>query len=76
MAKEFFQKLKSLNYKIAVVNSANEEIKALDSLNTKTTAVFNKQYRSGLKSLTYEKDSLAIIELVDYRPNFIKYKSY
>jgi hypothetical protein len=55
------------------VNSANEEIKALDSLDTKNKAVYTskeKEYASQFKV-----DSLASINLVEVKPNYLKYKS-
>ncbi|MDT0539571.1 YfhO family protein [Croceitalea sp. P059] len=60
---------------IVGVNNADEEIKALDTLNTKEYAVFNKATYADLNELTYQKDSLASINLIDFRPNLIKYKS-
>jgi hypothetical protein len=52
--------------------NANEEIKALDSLNTKEKAVY-----SGFKGVpkSFVVDSLASIKVIEYRPNYIKYKS-
>ncbi len=61
------------------VETANAEILTLDSLNTKIRAVlnvsqFNKDYNSeGIPSFTV--DSLATIQLVDYKPNYLKYTS-
>ncbi|MDT0607401.1 hypothetical protein [Croceitalea rosinachiae] len=55
------------------VNNADEEIKALDTLNTKTDAVINRQKFPTLTNLSYDLDSLATIQLVDYRPNYLKY---
>lgn len=55
------------------VESANAEIKALDSLDTKNMAVYThkqKEYTSQFKV-----DSLASIKLVDVKPNYLKYKS-
>jgi hypothetical protein len=52
--------------------NANEEIKSLDSLDTKTKAVY-----SGFDGLpnTFKVDSLASIKLVEYKPNYLKYES-
>ncbi|WP_347926073.1 YfhO family protein [Pontimicrobium sp. SW4] len=57
------------------VDTANEEIMALDSLNTKTTAVLNKAQFNIIPDVTYQVDSLAGIRLIDYKPNYLKYES-
>lgn len=56
------------------VNNADEEIIALDSLNTKNTAVVNTKYKSELKK-DYQIDSLATISLTDYKANKLTYRS-
>lgn len=56
------------------VNSANEEIKALDSLDTKIKAVYHSETSKKFPS-TYKVDSLASIKLVSYKPNYLKYES-
>ena len=65
--------------KLEVVNTANDEIKALDSLNNKNTAVINNyDFGSKFKSdefPIYEVDSLAKIDLIEVRPNYLKYQS-
>ncbi len=61
------------------VNNANEEIQALDSLDNKKIAVFNKiqfgiKYKSeGIPN--FKVDSLASIKVLEYKPNYIKYDS-
>ncbi len=56
------------------LSSANEEIKALDSLDTKTIAVTTMT--EDVKGIVkYQVDSLASIELKDVRPNYLKYES-
>ncbi|WP_242204619.1 YfhO family protein [Aestuariivivens insulae] len=59
------------------LNSANDEILALDSLDTKTKAVYTvsklektKDYRS-----TFVVDSTASIKLTEHRPNYLKYQT-
>jgi uncharacterized membrane protein YfhO len=55
------------------VASANDEIKALDKLDTKNKAVYrlnDKAYASQFKV-----DSLASIKLIDVKPNYLKYES-
>jgi hypothetical protein len=58
------------------VNSADEEMKALDSLNTKDVAIINPL---SLKAKTnfkdFKRDSLASIKLDIYKPNNLKYTS-
>ncbi|PQJ79047.1 YfhO family protein [Polaribacter porphyrae] len=61
--------------KVLTVTSANEEIKALDSLNTKTIAVLNVNKFNEVGNLTFDKDSTATIELIEYDLNKLIYKS-
>jgi hypothetical protein len=61
--------------KIIEVNSADEEIASLDSLDVLKEAVVNTQVVSGLKDLNFERDSLASITLEEYNPNVLKYVS-
>lgn len=59
--------------KINWVNSSDEEMKILDSLDTKNIAVMNvktNEYKGN-----FEKDSTASIQLKTYRPNYLKYTS-
>ncbi|MFD0988760.1 YfhO family protein [Mariniflexile jejuense] len=56
------------------VASANEEIKALDSLDNKNKAVYNSEVYKNLKT-NYLVDSLASVKLVSYKPNYLKYES-
>ncbi|MDY7396597.1 YfhO family protein [Aureibaculum sp. 2210JD6-5] len=60
---------------VEFVNSADEEIIALDSLNTKQKVIVNAEFRSQLKEAPFAKDSLASIKLTDYQPNVLKYES-
>jgi hypothetical protein len=60
---------------IKVVSSANEEIKALDSLVSKGEAVINKNNISEEFKTKYAIDSLARIELTSYDANDLKYES-
>ncbi|TDP59295.1 YfhO family protein [Flavobacterium dankookense] len=62
--------------KIQYVNSADEEMKALDKLDTKNVAVtqdFNNTKLGDPKKFT--KDSLSTIKLDLYKPNHLKYTS-
>ena len=63
--------------KLKVVKTADEEMKALDSLRTKDVAVINPTALK-IKGKTFgdfQRDSLAKIDLIEYKPNHIKYKS-
>lgn len=53
------------------VNSANDEMMALDSLNTKIKAVTTQE----LASSNFNVDSLSTIDILDYKPNYLKYNS-
>lgn len=62
--------------KVKVVNSADEEMKALDSLQTDDEATFMKPaLTKGLLNFETGKDSLSAIELISYKPNHLKYVS-
>jgi hypothetical protein len=64
------------------VESANKEIKKLDSLNTKISAVLSdnltdSSYLNEVAKIktSYEVDSTASIILNEFKPNFLRYKS-
>ena len=56
------------------VNSADEEIMALDSIDTKKEAIINVEGVKDLK-LQYQADSLATMNLTSYKANELKYQS-
>ncbi len=59
---------------VKLVQSADEEMKALNKLDTKNVAIVNsKDFNNGSK--TFQKDSLATIILDSYKPNYLKYTS-
>ncbi|WP_434036147.1 YfhO family protein [Formosa sp. 4Alg 33] len=58
--------------RVETVDSANEEIQKLDSLNTKHVAVSTSK---SIKYTTNVIDSTASIQAIEYKPNYIKYKS-
>jgi len=62
--------------KVKVVNSADEEMKALNSLKTKDEATYMKPALTKV-ALNFEtgKDSTSTIELTSYKPNHLKYTS-
>jgi hypothetical protein len=59
---------------VKLVNSADAEMKSLDSLDSKNVAVVNKK-EFKIKNSAFAKDSLATIILENYKPNFLKYTS-
>jgi hypothetical protein len=60
---------------IILVDSADEEIKGLDSLQTKVSAVVHKDFVNLVDGIDIGKDITASIELLEYRPNELRYKS-
>lgn len=61
--------------KVKFVKSADEEMKALDSLDTKNEVVINSLVNDYKGATTISKDSTAMINLVAYQPNHLKYVS-
>lgn len=62
------------NYRL--VPNANEEMKAMETLNPKQTAVIDQRYANDLKGLTsIQSDSTNSIKLVAYEPDRMKYES-
>jgi hypothetical protein len=62
--------------KVKFVNSSDEEMKALDSLDTKNEVIVNqKEFGTQLKNTIFVKDSLATITMNSYKPNHLKYTS-
>ena len=66
--------------KVKFVKSADEEMKALNTLNSKEEVVMNeKNYSDYFKGTDFpskfEKDSTATIQLTSYKPNHLKYVS-
>ncbi len=61
---------------IKQLDSANDEITILDSLDTKNIAVTTMgAITSGIKEKIFAVDSAASIELTDFKPNYLKYQS-
>lgn len=63
--------------KLKPVESANAEIRGLDSLNTKRVALIDqsKQTDLNITQNSFKVDSLAHINVEEYQPNYIKYKT-
>ncbi|MGB3144573.1 MAG: YfhO family protein, partial [Maribacter sp.] len=57
------------------VPNADAEIMALDSLDTKNTAVLNTSKFEGFNELQFQVDSTASISLTNYEPNHLTYAS-
>lgn len=57
------------------VDNADKEIAALNTLDVKTTAVVDKRFEDKLTGFSITPDSTATIELTEYKPNMLKYKS-
>ncbi|NHM07166.1 YfhO family protein [Flavobacterium sp. CYK-4] len=62
--------------RVKFAQNADQEMKDLDSLDTKNIAVVNqKEFGSMLVHQNFQKDSLAYISLKSYEPNHLKYRS-
>ena len=62
--------------KVKFVNSPDEEMKALDKLDSKNELVVNqKEFGTQLKTNSFVKDTLSSIKLISYKPNHLKYVS-
>ncbi len=55
------------------VQSADDEIKALETLDTKKMAVVNTAKVRGINRTNFQTDSLTTISLTDYKPNHLTY---
>ncbi len=60
---------------IEFVDTANEEIRALDSLNTKEKVIVTQNYKAELDHLSLKKDSTASIVLTNYKANEMTYRT-
>lgn len=61
--------------KVDIVENADAEIAALNTINPLETAVVDKRFANDLKGFTPHKDSAASIVLEKYRPNRLTYKT-
>lgn len=62
--------------RVSIVNTADEEMKALTRLDSKNAAVINKtKFPDAVTKTTFVKDSTATIKLTAYEPNYLKYIS-
>ncbi|WP_281240222.1 YfhO family protein [Flavobacterium praedii] len=60
---------------VKLVTNPDEEMKALDKVNSKNLAIINGNEFSEIKNKAFAKDSSATITLDDYQPNKLKYTS-
>lgn len=60
---------------VKLVENADAEIEALNTINPLATAVVDQRFASELAGFTPRRDSLATIELTHYRPNRLTYQS-
>ncbi|MBF0576716.1 hypothetical protein [Dysgonomonas sp. GY617] len=56
-------------------DNADKEIEALNTLDVGSTAIVDKRFENQLSGFTIVPDSTATIELTEYKPNTLKYKS-
>ena len=61
---------------VMLVDSANEEIMALEEINTKKTAVLNRKFEEFLPAKGFKADEKAQIELTAYSPNELTYQYF
>jgi hypothetical protein len=58
---------------LVVVDNANEECDALNTLDLHTTAVLDRKFAANVPNLTPGRDSLASVVLTKYTPEYIEY---
>jgi len=57
---------------VKVANSADQEMEFLENLDKKTAIIREQNFSKN----TFTTDSLSKIKLIDYKPNYLKYKSF
>jgi len=60
---------------INIVETADQEIKALDSLDTKNNVVLNSEFKNQVQDFKFQQDSTASITLTNYKANYLTYES-
>jgi hypothetical protein len=58
-----------------IVENADEEIAALNTIDPKKTAVVDERYASTIGELRITPDTVGKIILTEYKPNYLKYQS-
>ncbi|MBT8185239.1 MAG: YfhO family protein [Eudoraea sp.] len=61
--------------KLIEVQSADEEITTLDSIDLKNEAVINTKVFNKINRFNFQKDSTALVTLTDYKPNHLTYRT-
>ncbi|HNY03755.1 MAG TPA: YfhO family protein, partial [Bacteroidales bacterium] len=56
-----------------IVANADEEIKALDQVNSPAMVVIDKRFAPYVEGKSFVRDSTATITLTEYKPNYLKY---
>lgn len=59
----------------AIVETSDEELLSLDTLNTKQTAVIHKDFQTQINQNKFVVDSSASIKLVEAQPNYMYYET-
>lgn len=59
----------------AIVETSDEELLSLDTLNTKQTAVIHKEFQTQINQNKFVVDSSASIKLVEAQPNYMYYET-
>lgn len=57
------------------VDNADKEIESINTIDPLKTAILNKKFEADLSGFKIVTDSTAHIELTEYKPNLLKYKS-
>lgn len=61
---------------VKMVQTADQEMKAMDDFDSKTTAIYNvNTFKNIALKSTYQIDSTSSIKLITYKPNYLKYES-
>lgn len=60
---------------ILLAENADDELRLLDSLDTKKTAVIHRQFKDELPFQKIERDSAASIDLASYKPDHLVYET-
>ncbi len=58
-----------------LVNNADEELAALSDFDPQKLAVVDKRFKDQVENYTPGKDSAALIKLIEYQPNALKYQT-
>lgn len=60
---------------VMLAETANDEMRLLDSLDTKSTAIIHRDFLVQIPSKKIERDSLAMIEMVSHNPQHLVYEA-